>query len=836
MKRSVSTGRRYWLVGLILAAGVFISYESYKFIKAADFAEARRTFEERATDRLRSVGHLITTQHEVIHSVVGLFDASQHVDRGEFKIFLDSVLYQAPAVQALEWIPRVAASERPAYEAAGREDGFQGFQFTELSGDGEVIRAGPRGEYFPVYFVEPYQGNERALGFDLGSNPARRTALENARDTGDHAVSERIELIQGGAGVVMFAPIYRVGQPKETVSQRRQHLRGFAVGVFNIEEMVERAFEMRRSLHSAAGIDVYLYDDNAARGRQLLYFHSSRARAKKIEPVSTRAEAETGPHLTSSFSFGDRTWTLLAKPVRPDFGVGVSWVTWSAALLPTLLAVALAAYLLTLFGRSRRLEQEITERKRAEELARTNEARLNEAQRIAHVGSWERDIVTGKCQWSDELRRIFDLNPDDAEMDYETMLSLVHPDDVEPLKEAIRRSLEENEPFEMEYRIVRPNGEVRTVLSEGEVTFDEDANPIRMFGTLHDVTERKWAEDSLKASEARLAGILDIEPEAVIAIGAKMNIRLFNQSAERIFGYDADDVIGRPLDILMPERFRDAHRKHVAEFDRSEDTYRLMDQRQDIVGLRKDGTEFPASASVSKLEINGEMINTVLLQDITKRKEAEKDLLDAKKEAERASYAKSEFLAAMSHELRTPLNAILGFADILSQQYFGPIEDKYREYAEDIQLSGEHLLSLVNDILDLSTIEAGKQSLVKVALSTEEIVAECEKIVQDKARSKGIELVTEVPEDLLPLYADRRAAKQILLNLLSNAVKFTPEGGKITVSVKASKRNTTFMVSDTGKGIPAERLPKLTDPFTRADPIPIWPRRAGVWAWRSPSP
>tara|TARA_Y100000031_G_C8244889_1_gene397538 strand:+ start:119 stop:2884 length:2766 start_codon:yes stop_codon:yes gene_type:complete len=191
------------------------------------------------------------------------------------------------------------------------------------------------------------------------------------------------------------------------------------------------------------------------------------------------------------------------------------------------------------------------------------------------------------------------------------------------------------------------------------------------------------------------------------------------------------------------------------------------------------------------------------------------ELLAAKGQAETSNRAKSEFLAAMSHDLRTPLNAILGFADILSHQYFGPTSEKYKEYAENIHSSGEHLLELVSDILDLSTIEAGKRSLVKEKLSIMEIVTECERIVEEKARSNGIDLVMEVAKDLPPLYADRRAFKQILLNLLANAVKFTPEGGKITVSAKASKKNTILKVSDTGRGISAEKLPGLTDPFTK---------------------
>ena len=383
-----------------------------------------------------------------------------------------------------------------------------------------------------------------------------------------------------------------------------------------------------------------------------------------------------------------------------------------------------------------------------------------------------------------------------------------------------REVLKSMKVIEREHPFPFADGTVRPILVTKFPVVDAD-NKTSGVGTINmDLSEVKQAEEAALDSQARLSGILKIVPEAVIAIGDDMNIRLFNQGAERIFGYSAKEVLWRPLEILMPESFRDAHRKHVEGFDRSEDTYRLMDERQEIAGLRKDGTEFPASASVSKLEVGNEKIFTVMLRDITQRKETEKALIGAKNDAEKANRAKSEFLAAMSHELRTPLNAILGFADILSNQYFGPISDKYKEYAEDIESSGGHLLTLVNDILDLSAIEAGKQSLVKEKLSTMEIVRECERIIKEKARSLGIDLITKVPKNLPPLYADKRASMQILLNLLANAVKFTPLGGKITMSAKATKRNTTLTITDTGEGIRTENLEKLTDPFTKATSDP----------------
>lgn len=213
-----------------------------------------------------------------------------------------------------------------------------------------------------------------------------------------------------------------------------------------------------------------------------------------------------------------------------------------------------------------------------------------------------------------------------------------------------------------------------------------------------------------------------------------------------------------------------------------------------------------------------------IITDITEQKQAEEDRRLALVDAERANQAKSEFLATMSHEFRTPLNAILGFSDILSHQYFGPPgEGVYREYAKDIHSSGEHLLELVNDILDISTIEAGKQSLNKELLAVHEMIAESFSALAQKAQEKGIKLASKVPEDINPLYADRRATRQILLNLLSNAVKFTPEGGKITMSANDSKQETTIKIADTGEGIPEDKLPNLTEPFVRGEQDPFKP-------------
>jgi signal transduction histidine kinase len=210
--------------------------------------------------------------------------------------------------------------------------------------------------------------------------------------------------------------------------------------------------------------------------------------------------------------------------------------------------------------------------------------------------------------------------------------------------------------------------------------------------------------------------------------------------------------------------------------------------------------------------------------DITDRKRADEELLSAKTTAEQANKAKSEFLASMSHELRTPLNAILGFSEVLKEQYFGPLgTDKYHEYASDIHNSGAHLLELVNDVLDLSFVEAGKMQLNKEATVIDEIINDCYRTIGEKAAAKNIELYSYVSDGLPPAYVDRRAVKQILLNLMSNAVKFTPDEGQINVHTDRWEKSVRIVVTDNGIGISADKLADITSPFVKgaSDPLVV---------------
>ncbi len=347
---------------------------------------------------------------------------------------------------------------------------------------------------------------------------------------------------------------------------------------------------------------------------------------------------------------------------------------------------------------------------------------------------------------------------------------------------------------------------------------DEAGSIIGVEGTARDVTERKLAENALRASEARLARILEIVPEGVVAVDEMHRIRLFNQGAEHIFGYTAEEILGQSIDILIPTRSRARHKTLIEDFGRAPEHSRTISQRREIAGLRRDGTEFPAEASVSKLKSDGEWIYTVLLRDVTERKQIERVIVVAKEQAELASRAKSEFLANMSHELRTPLNAILGFSEIIRDRALGDDEDKYNQYAADIHTSGDHLLQIINDILDLAKIEAGQTELDEDRVDVADIVLSCLRLVEERARDAGVELSTDIATALPALRADTRKLKQILINLLSNAVKFTPEGGSVVVHARLdSAGELELTVRDTGIGISSADIPRALAPFNQID-------------------
>ncbi|HEY0836834.1 MAG TPA: ATP-binding protein [Azospirillum sp.] len=341
--------------------------------------------------------------------------------------------------------------------------------------------------------------------------------------------------------------------------------------------------------------------------------------------------------------------------------------------------------------------------------------------------------------------------------------------------------------------------------------------------------QQRREQDQAKLTRAsrRIRGILESMVDAVVTIDARGQIETFNPAAERMFGYQEAEVVGKSVGILIPEGFRADHGRWMSGYRPG--ASRIIGQDREVQALRRDGTTFPMNLAVSELMLHGgdpangttggpARVFVGVIRDITVRKQKEAELLAAKSQAEMANRAKSEFLANMSHELRTPLNAIIGFSEILDSEFFGKLNDRQKSCARDIHDSGKHLLDIVNAVLDMSKIEAGRYELTEEVLDPAEAVAQCLMMVRDRAQDAGVELHNEVAGRLPHIWADRRAFKQVLLNLLSNAVKFTPSGGGVTVRAAVGEDGCLAVtVADTGIGIPREFMAHLFEPFRQAD-------------------
>ena len=341
-----------------------------------------------------------------------------------------------------------------------------------------------------------------------------------------------------------------------------------------------------------------------------------------------------------------------------------------------------------------------------------------------------------------------------------------------------------------------------------------------------DITERRRTEAALLAFANRMHAILSSMFDAVITADEQGVIETFNDAAERLFGWRAYEVIGRSLAILMPPPLQDQHDAFMSNYRRGGPARNIGKERE-LVAQRKDGTLVPIELAITEILDQGEYFGggghgkrsfVGVIRDIAERKTTEAALLAAKSQAELANRAKSEFLAHMSHELRTPLNAIIGFSEILKRELFGPLAPRYVEYAATIFESGQHLLGIINDLLDMARIEAGRFELIEESIDVATVIESCLTMVRARADHGELSLAARVSPRTPRLSADRRSVMQVLLNLLSNSVKFTPRGGSVTVAAGVGEDGQmAISVIDTGPGIDIDMLPRIFEPFQQAD-------------------
>jgi PAS domain S-box-containing protein len=318
-----------------------------------------------------------------------------------------------------------------------------------------------------------------------------------------------------------------------------------------------------------------------------------------------------------------------------------------------------------------------------------------------------------------------------------------------------------------------------------------------------------------------LRAILDTATDGVLVLDASGGILSANRSAQALFGYDAADFASHTLDdLLAPESRRAAH-EHLERLTNSRGAG-VLNAGYEAVGRVRQGGLVPLYITMGRIEGSEKLC--AVLRDITAWKRSAEELNSAKQAAEKASVAKSKFLAKMSHEIRTPLNAIIGFSEVMMDERFGPIgNERYRQYLKDIHASGGHLISLLNDLVDLSKIEAGILDLTFVSVNLNDLLQQCVAIMQQQANRERVIIRTALAANLPHIIADARSLRQIALNLLSNSIKYTGAGGQVIVSTALTDdQEVVLRVRDTGNGMSKEDLETALEPFRRPDATGQW--------------
>lgn len=380
--------------------------------------------------------------------------------------------------------------------------------------------------------------------------------------------------------------------------------------------------------------------------------------------------------------------------------------------------------------------------------------------------------------------------------------------DPQAAERGIKLALRDGHVVDHELTAIAKDGGM-TAVSYNASTF-RDANGVvqGVVGAARDVTE-------LKRAEANFRGLLESAPEAMVIVNEQGRIVLVNSQTEKLFGYDRHELVNQLVEILIPKRHQIDHLAHRQAYFQRPRT-RSMGMGAELFGMRKDGSEFPVEVSLSTLETEEGILVSSSIRDISERKRTERAIQEKNHELENANQAKDRFLATMSHELRTPLNAIIGFTGTLLMKLPGPLNDEQEDQLQTIERSANHLLSLINDLLDLAKIKSGKVELDLNPVSCQSVIHEVVHALTPIAQQKRLELTSQIPDQEVVVRTDRRALTQILLNLTNNALKFTKQG---VVQIKLQQHDdddgllTEFSVIDTGIGIRPEDQVRLFQAF-----------------------
>jgi PAS domain S-box-containing protein len=461
------------------------------------------------------------------------------------------------------------------------------------------------------------------------------------------------------------------------------------------------------------------------------------------------------------------------------------------------------------------ISHDVTRLKETEQALRNSEQRFELALRGAADGLWDWDVQTDAVYYSPRFKQLLGYRPEEFADNFEQWKVTVHPDDLYATLQAIDRHLNERVPYEVEYRLRTKTGAFRWFRACGQAVWDETGKATRMAGSLSDITDRRTAEEELQASQRLYLSLVENLPVHLFRKDLQGRFTFANQAFCRLLGRPQHEILGTTDFDYYPQDLAEKYRHDDEWVVTTGRLFEDIEENADGEALRfVEVIKTPVHDAAGR--IDGIQ---AIFWDVTDRKQAELALQEAKESAEAASRAKSEFLANMSHEIRTPMNAIIGMTELALETDLAPNQ---RECLETVLEAGESLLVIINQILDFSKIESGRIELDTVSFELREVLGATMKSFGLRPHRKGLELAWRVAEEVPDrLIGDPTRLRQIIVNLVGNAIKFT-EHGEVVLSVTqvvlaGGQIELMFAVSDTGIGIPADKVDVIFDEFQQAD-------------------
>ncbi|MDH0893837.1 MULTISPECIES: CHASE domain-containing protein [unclassified Pseudomonas] len=736
-----------------------------------------------------SVRERMRAYEMVLRGMAGLMAGSDEVADREWQRATEQLQLQEhyPGIQALAWGRYVEAGELEAFVARTR---------TEGRGDFAVYPPGERDAYMVIEFINPLDWrNRRVLGFDMYSEATRRAAIERARGSGDAVLTGPLRLKQetdedAQTGMLLYLPVFRQNAPLSTTEERRAALLGMVCGSFRMNDLMHGILG---SLSSQFEVEL---TDSADPTRPLLAHSGEHPHRPRFE---TRRQLDI---------YG-REWQLrVSSTPLYEATVGNSGlpISLGAGLLASVLLSLLVGGFLLL--RERAMAESARLRESEGRFRLVVEASPNA---IVLVDSRGRVVMVNR-----QVELLFGYGRDELlDQPVERLLP-------EPLRHghvAMRREFQKAP----EQRRMGGNRELFGQHRDGRlIPLEVGLAPIRVGqevlvqAVIIDISERKAAEERFRL-------VVEASPNAIVLVDGQGRLSMVNRQAEQMFGYARDEMIGQPVEMLLPESSRKHHPSLRDGFFRDPSPRRMGGNRE-LFGQHRDGRLIPLEVGLSPLRSGDDSLVQAVIIDISERRAAEQRLREQAEQLAMANRYKSEFLANMSHELRTPLNSILILSEQLRHNVAGNLTEKQVRHADIVYKAGNDLLQLINDVLDLSKIEAGRVQLKLEPVNVHDLLVELDSSLRPMAEIKGLRLITHLdPGVARVIHSDRGRLQQILRNLLSNALKFTEHGdvelsiGHSPVSLDDERETLQFVVRDSGIGIDPEQHERIFQAFQQID-------------------